>query len=413
MKAYVIVTLNLCAMHGANMYIYNKARFMKDQGWQVYVYSAEQGDILIRGLREYKKYQNTLLRFYPCCFTKKRIGGFLDQVERDIDSGNCSEVVVESSNIASAMWGELIAERLGCKHLTFIMQERFNFSAKEKEFVRFKLGRHELAGITGDSIKHMLPGEEIAEDPSMRVKAFCNNTIDECEDVFSDRLDPEAVMTVGSIGRLEKPYVLPLLNELRRIFSDGRRYNLVMIGGTRANKQYQAIEDVFADMPNVNLIITGYLFPIPKTLVNNCDVFVSSAGSAIATYYQKRPTVNLNPNDGSIIGVLGLTYQQGEYTIYSSNYELSELERFMRMAMDEKDDILYKDIMADGDYERRMAEEFSRHLGFLKLSPAGIYFDTRSVKYRNRKYRPFNVLGKILGPDVLYRSIDGARKKLK
>lgn len=413
MKAYMIITLNLCAMHGANMYIYNKTRFLREKGWQTFVFSAEQGDILIPGLREYSNMQYPCLRFYPACFSEKTINSFLDRVETDIDSNSCDEVVIESTNMTSALWGELLASRLGCKHLAFIMQERFSFSAREKDFVRFKLNRYELAGITEKSVGLMIGDENLPLNQSMRVRAVCTNTIDECEDPFSSLLDPSAAMTIGSIGRLEKPYVMPMLRELKKILSDGKKYNLVMVGGTRAQKQYEKIKRLFSDLPNVRLIITGYLFPIPKTLIDSCDFFISSAGSATATYYQKRPTIALNPNDGSIIGVTGLTYRLGEHTIYSDNYDISELERIIKLTLEKREEIEYVDDMLNGDYNRKMEEEFYRQLGFLGLSPAGDYYDTLSIKHEERKYRVFNILGKVLGPDILYESIDKARRILK
>ena len=415
MKAYIIITLNLCAVHGANMYIYNKVRFLKERGYETYVYSAEQGEIPIFGLREYRKYQSPYFRFYPACFRNKTVQGVIRKIREDIRADECEECIVETSNIYSALWGEILAKDLHCRHLAFIMQEEFGYSESEKRFLRFKLGRHELAGISDSSVSRMLEDDTIPFEENMHVRAYCNNTIDDCEDTISPLLDPGACLTVGSIGRLEKGYVLPLMRRLREIFdaSPGKKYNLVMIGGTRANNQIKEIRNVFKDSPNVNLILTGFLFPIPSTFVEKCDIFISASGSAQATYYRKRPTIKINPKTGDFVGIIGLTYTEGQYDLYSANYPLSELKELMDMAISKKDEIRFTDDMEDGSYGRKMDTEFTRQLEMVRLEPSFDYYDTYLVRFEGKLYRPFNVLGKVLGVNFLYKSLVYARKIIK
>ena len=307
MKAYVIVTLNLCAMHGANMFIYNKVQYLKNHGWKVFVFSAEQGEILIPGLREYQNDQISTIRFYPACFSQKQIGRVLDQIEQRVREAGCDEVMVESTNLISALWGELIAQRLGGKNMAYILQERFGVTSEMKKFLRFKLSRHELAGIAKESVSKMLGDPELPFDDSMHIVAYCTNSIDICEDTVTPQLNPDADLTFGSIGRLEKLFVHPMIQQLQAYFlqHSDQTFNLVMLGGTRAQKCYQQIRDAMEPCKNVTLVFTGYIFPIPKSFVDRCDLFLSAAGSAIATYHMRRPTIEMNPTTGDIIGALG------------------------------------------------------------------------------------------------------------
>ena len=415
MKAYVIITLNLCAMHGANMYIYNKTEYLKQNGYRVYVYSAEQGEILIGGLKEYKGLQSPCLRFYPGIFSCDKVQRIISDICINIDAAHCEEIIVESTNIYSALWGEILAQKLKCKHLVFILQERFDFSEPEKEFLRFKLKRKELAGINEFSVGKMLEDENIPFDKSMQVSAYCNNTIDECKDEISKRLKPDAYLTIGSIGRLEKPYVLPLAEQLSFYCKShsGSLFNIVFVGGTRNIKQIDRITHIFKECSNVNLVLTGAQFPIPRSFVDNCDLFISAAGSAYATYCCGCPTITLNPSTGGLIGIPGLTIQEGEYTIYTSNYPVSEIGSMIDYLMNNLDKIKHSDIFSDGTYKKQMEDEFYRQLSYVGHSSHKEYFDTCSIQFSEKSYRPFNILGRFVSEHLLYKVLVFARKFFK
>lgn len=418
MKAYVFVTLNLCAMNGADMYVYNKTRYLRERGYKTFVYSAEQGDIMIHGLREYRKYQLPALRLYPGCFSRKTVDGVIRSIRQELQREGCDEVIVESTNLISALWGELLAQDLGCRHLAYILTERFGRSVRSdrmQAYLRFKLSRHELAGIAQSSVSNMLQDDSLPFDESMRIHAFCNNTIDVCEDIVTPQLDPSADMTIGSIGRLDKPYVEFLVEQLRRYFlaHSDRTYNLVMIGGSRSNRSYRQIKKLMAPLENVNLVLTGFMFPIPKSFVDKCDLFISAAGSANATYHQDRPTIKLNPSTGDIIGIPGLTFAFGQYDINTSNAPCTELNTYIDLAMEKRGEIQYLHQMADGAYAERMRAEFDRQLGLLDLCDTFAYHEVLNIKFDRMAYRPFNVLGKVLPPNVLYASMELARKVLK
>ncbi len=416
MNTYVFITLNLCAMHGSNMYAYNKTCYLRQQSWRVLVFSAEQGEIMIPGLREYGDCRIPALRFYPGCFGEKRAARVVSRiVDRIGPLDDADEVVVESTNLISALWGEMLAERLKCKHLAYILQERFGYSEREREYLRFKLERDELAGISDDAVGRMLNDPGIPFRESTRISAYCNNTIDECEDTITPQLDPSAVLTVGSIGRLEKPYVIPFL----RAFCDyarsrpDDRINLVMIGGTRAAKRIGEIRAIVGKAGNVHLVMTGYMFPVPRRFVRKCDVFVSASGAAGATYYDQRPTIRLNPTTGNIIGVMGLTFQLGEHGAFADGCPLSELGDMIGMALEKSDEIRYVNQIRDGSYERNMKKEFDRQMALRRLSQPGTYRKTAGILYSDRAYKPFNILGRFLPPKLMYRGLERARSLFK
>lgn len=415
MKKYVFITLNLSAMNGADMYIYNKTCYLKEKGYEVFVFSGVQGEVMIHGLSEYKKYQNGYLRIYPGSFKKKNVEETLEWIKECCNTSDDDEIMVESSNIISAMWGELVAEKLNCRHLAILLTERFSFTDAEKAFIRYKLERHELSGIAKESVFRMLGDPELKAGDDSYISASCANTIDQCEDTISDKLDINADHTYCSIGRLDKKYVLPLAGQLSTIFKrhEHEKYNLVLIGGTRSDKQAAAVRAVFSDNENVNLIMTGAMFPIPIDFVKRCDLFISASGSANASFLQKMPTIRLNPDSGAIVGIPGLTYDYGIQNVFESNYQLSELENMIDKIDAEKDNIRYVDNLTDGTFKKNMATEFERQLSFGHESAVGMYYDTYLVKHENKNYKAFNILGKFMSGDKIERSMEFMRKILK
>ena len=77
-----------------------------------------------------------------------------------------------------------------------MMQESFHYYQKEKLFIRFKLDWHEVAGISKSSVNKMLGDDSLPFNESMHIRAFCTNTIDDCEDTISQKLDPSADVSV-------------------------------------------------------------------------------------------------------------------------------------------------------------------------------------------------------------------------
>ena len=321
--------------------------------------------------------------------------GIIQEILSEVQPDQFDSICIESTNIFSALWGELLAKELHCKNMVFT--------------------RHELAGIAQQSVSRMLNDDTIPFDDSMHIRAYCNNSIDSCPDEITPLLKPDAELTIGSIGRLDKKYVLPLANRLNQYCLDHSPalYNVVFIGGTRSFKQQKELEVLFQNTKNVNLILTGIQYPIPRSFVDKCDLFISASGSANATYYCKRPTIKLNPESGNPIGIIGLTYSLGEYSMYSSNYEINELDQLIDLAISKKKDIKYIDDMDDGSYTRQMEGEFKRQIQLADLCPELEYFDTYVIKFSSKEYRCFNYLGKIMDIGALYRCLVLARKILK
>ena len=68
---YIIFTGTITRVGGAQIYVKNKVNYMKSLGWDVYVFSALDGPVIINGLSEFKNAIIPELNYYPNYFSNK------------------------------------------------------------------------------------------------------------------------------------------------------------------------------------------------------------------------------------------------------------------------------------------------------------------------------------------------------
>lgn len=413
MKKYVFITMNIGGINGAEQYIYNKMNYLKQKGCQVFIFSGRPGKILIDGFLEYKNLVNPALRFYPSCLNRRQREKTLRWICSVVDLKAGESCVIESSNVTSALWGEQVAKILGCKHLPIIMQENHNYNAAMREFLKFKLQRHELSGIFEDSVSKMLNVPDLPFRPDMRARAFCNNVVQDCEDRFSQQFDQTADYTFGSIGRLEKEYVPVLIGQLCAYFSGhpDKRFNLLLIGGCADKRRLGKIKEAVGQCGNVTLVMTGNLYPIPRKLVKRADLFVSAAGSAAVSYYEGVPTIRIQHVSAEPLGIIGYDYMLGR------NKNLVPLEDrslidCIEQILSNSLDIQYIDDF-EASYNKDMYAEFDRQMQFGEGQETPQYYDVSKVAYTQMLYKLCTVVCKVFGVKTAYAILECIRKMVR
>ena len=379
MKTYVFITRCICGIGGAEQYIYNKVKYLESQGWRVLVFSGRHGEILIHEFERFTPLIIPTLEWCPECYSNKEVQEVIQRITAEVGDCNGDACIIESNSVIRAVWAELVAERLHARHLAIILQEKHAYSADIKRFLRFKYDRHELAGITVISVKQMLADDQLETRDDTRIVAYCNNVIVDCDDRCSPLLNKNADYTFASIGRLEKPCVLPIVYGFRSYFQShpSQQFNLVMIGSSPVKNRADQIREVLQTCNNVNLVFTGNVYPIPHSFVENVDVFVSTAGSSNATYRVGRPTVKVHPVTGEPIGVIGLDFDMKEKSMYDSTAGMT-IEDCISRALSNANDIVYN-YSFDDAYNDHMSEEFDRQISFADIAPANEYYDKSSL----------------------------------
>lgn len=363
MKTYIFLTRRITGIGGAEKFTANKVAFLKENGWRVFVFSGRPGQVMLDDLRGCENSIIPDLAYAPDCHSVRKVRATLERIVRAVGDCGGGECIVQSDAGIRAIWAELLAPRLGARHLAFLLQEEHRYSGEMRRFLRFKYDRHELAGIVKTAVAKMLDDDTIEPRPDTAISAFCNNVVEDVPESFTAQLDPSATRTVGSIGRLEKPCVPPILDGILRYAArhPAETLNVVLVGGAPAPALENGIKALFAGHPRIRLLVTGNIHPIPKRLLDRIDAFVSTAGSARVSFRAGRPTILVHPVSGVPAGIPGLDFDYARNTMYDARPELS-VEGCLERIFAGRDEIRFPPPPVE--YRGRMHAEFERQLAF-------------------------------------------------
>ncbi|WP_459201907.1 hypothetical protein [Methanococcus sp. CF] len=328
MKKYIILTRTIYNIGGAEIYLRNKKKFLEEKGYTVEICSYfDRGTLYIREFGEYQKNIIKELRLSPFVINKNRRNNIISKITTDI--GECDEVIIESLNPNVAMWGELIAQKINSKHIIYLVDEYFRkLSPSQTLFFQFKHKRRELAGIHKKSLE-LLFGTSIAEEEQYVLNAACGNVVDEFENELIDGIDKYEI-NIGCISRLDKEYIPYVFDELVKFAKQYSNKNIqfIVVGDTvNKNNEYikEDLKKKVAGINNLNVIMTGYLYPIPKRLFKIIDVAIGSAGCARITASENVLTIALDVSRCKPVGILGYNTENTIYCQENYKKDLSEI----------------------------------------------------------------------------------------
>ncbi len=386
MKKYVFLTFAVSGVGGTQIYVRNKLLFLQQQGWEVIVISTEPvGEICVKELLPFADYGVPELMKNPFLFTRKQRKALVDTIISWIGVGD--EVVIESNFTPVNVWGELIAKEISAKHFAFLIVEDYSLSdLRYMKFYDFKYQRGELAGNTAYALPQLFEGyRTLPPDKTGELTAICYNTVEECESEHDAYIN-QAEYHIGSIGRVNKPFVPPMVTEVCdfAINHPDNTFQLVFFGGSPDKAEIQYIYDAVASIPNLEVYVTGAIFPVPKHLLDRMDVFISSAGAARTSADAGYLTITVDANDFEPIGILGYTTNDNVHRNPQLPHESTRqlLERILVQKEFEKPQPKLE--LSSADY----MQEFQKHMDYLASSAQ----DKRY--YDMKKLRPkwFNIL---------------------
>lgn len=397
MRTYIFIIRRICNITGAQQYVYNKTRYLKSQGWRVFIFSSLQGKILIEDFKEYENLIFPSLYFSPYYYKKNEVYMTLNSIINVIGDCKRSDCIVESDSFSRSVWGELIASRLKCRNLVLLVQEKHKLDEDGKSFMMFKYNRHELAGISRKSLSQIFGDKSVQDRKDTRFSAYCNNVFEECADNYSVLLNKNADYTLGSIGRLSKSCVPTIINGIYSYVNHhlDKQFNVVLVGGPINHKNAMFARMKLGRCKNVNLIMTGDLYPIPVSFVRKVDVFISTAGSATGTYQTGIPTIKVNPLNGNPVGIMGLGEKMISRSMYVSSSDFS-IEYFIEKAIKHRTEIIYTRGLGE-EYYKKMHEEFERQLSFSKTAITDEYYDENKLMHLKSNSRFPDALLWLLG----------------
>ena len=385
---YIFITPSIRNVGGAELYISRKVRWLQEKKWEVEIYYQHAGEILIDNLKVFKNYllPELCIPFQQASAREKK--KFLSHFKFDQE-----ECIIESHIIELGLWAEYAASKLHAKHICYLLSENFpNLHELQKAFLHFKFDQQLLYGIHKSLIPRIVP-EAVNGESTVLHAVGCTESV--IADIEWKR--PISVKTsdysILSLGRLEKPYIPSMINAIQKfaIKYSEKTIVLYVVGSSPDQSKIEAFHAGFTAMPNVQLVMLGYMFPLPTKLLDLVDVSIASSGSAGVTGDYGIPTITIDAESFKGLGV----------------YPYTTRNRLFRSTEEEKEIIdLLEECLIQQKYPKKHNApcrelDYSKHLAIINKSFEPKWFDMGNLYRTKIDCRNF-VLETILGHSFLY-----------
>lgn len=308
MKYYIIFQPSIKSIGGEEMYTRNKiVSARKNNFIPVVIHLNIGSEIYIDELSPYVNNYSNLFRLPPSVYPKWIRNRLIHKILKWIPNYDEGECIVESHEVIDAQWAELLASHIKARHLAYMILESNRISKSEFNYFNFKHIRHELVGMTKQTIPDMFKPYRVLNQGSA-LNATCSNVLSNIPLNEKFRL-PKCDYAIGTIGRTNKEYVLPMIDAVIRFVHHYPKlqFNFLYIGGAQDKESEKAVINKLKGIPNIHFVFTGLIFPISIEMVRQLDVCLASAGSCTTAHNCGVPTISIDGRDYKGIGIFRKT----------------------------------------------------------------------------------------------------------
>jgi len=328
-KHYIFLTGTIYDVGGAQIYLRNKSKYLRENGWIVYIFSYRYGNRIV--ISELQNYHNQIIRelkYFPVVFSEKNVNEtkkkIVEKLEITKNERENDTLIIESHQVSTSLWGEIIAQRLKCKHISYLLYEVY---AKQSnhilKYLDFKHSRKELYGITKKSLDILFDGyKQIEESKKYFFSAKISNVVTNDTNEFVENLQ-RSDFNIGCLSRLDKPFILTLIDEVVLFAkkNSNKNFLLVIVGDGYNRKAIKKIHTKTKYSENITLKMPGAMYPIPKKFFLLMDIFFGVAGAAYICAQNGGLTVTVDVNSHKPIGYLGYDTLNTIYKQGGSRYD--------------------------------------------------------------------------------------------
>ncbi len=404
-KTYILICGFADVVAGGPIYYSNKVKYLKERGWEVIVIPTNTGKrVFVRGMERYLGPYVPFILDLPSEYNKKQLNRQIDFLETFVPVHR-GQTIIETGTDYTNFWGEALAQRLKAKHIViFLDEQNERVNSKVIDFYKFKYKRGELACITAPAMRHLFRGYwDLPLEKCYSLRCSCTNSIEDYDHPFTHQII-RSDYNIGYIGRLEKPF-LPTIIEGFVEFSKKNTHKTITIvfwGGAFEEKTVCSIREKFDHLYNVNLLISGYMFPLPVKALQKMDVFVSGAGSALVGAKVGRLSVKVDFLNYKVLGIM----QDFRLKKYAKCPIGDSVCGYLDWILNGKCDIK----PLSPDYKNDCAivcENFNEHMQFIEnSSPVSSYYDVSQLGLTMTQYRK-KIIRSIVGVKA-YNAIHGS-----
>lgn len=334
MRHYIMLSY-ITGSGGVQCYVAAKAKYLEEQGWHVVVISGNnpksKARCLISSLDKYLPNGNPYQSLHACNLPKFMIRKSLKRYLEAIGPvAKGDEIIIESWNSQTALWGELLASRLNGRHIFWTANEAFrdnstkNYQCYEEkiDFYMFKMDRGEIFTDVS-SANALFIGYRTYKSGDF-LESFI--TEDPVQDIDCSRVNAivKSDWNICYIGRANKPYVPYIFEDVGKFAKRHPEKNIqfLVVGEVFANKEVlQGIKEV----QNLRVVELGDLYPIPRSLYNKVDVIIAGSGSARHSMDEGALVISADSQLNNSHGILG----------YDTNESIYKEDGALDMAFDE------------------------------------------------------------------------------
>ncbi|WP_278372297.1 hypothetical protein [Segatella bryantii] len=307
MNIYVFIGTSICDIGGGALYYKHKLQYLLDKGYKVYIFSFVKGEVIIDQLKSQQKNIISYLKFPPYFYTDSNKNKIIQHLIEEISYKDNDTIFIESNHFISSLWGEILACRLKCKHVLFIIDEISRiYSDCDLRYLKFKDQRKEVAAISHRTLPEIFKNTNYSDICRKIILSACPtetiSNVAECKiDIHLHK--ENNTINILSLGRLNKKYILPTIKSLANytIANNSVFFNIIFCGGP--SKYESIIKKEFNGQDNIELIFLGNLYPIPLKLLRITDLGIASSGSVTLLDEFGIPCIVIDGNDCLPIGI--------------------------------------------------------------------------------------------------------------
>ena len=339
MKHYVFLTFAIQEIGGGQCYVAAKSEYLESKGWHVVIFSSGNRNgkkCPIDYLEKFKDYTAPEIGRPVFMIPSFLVNNQLKAMINHIGSiSNSDEIIIESGDDKTALWGELLAERLGARHFIKLLPEHYRSKRQcfknKLDFYRFKFERGELFGRK-EILDRLFEDYMVVAQEDCRVAVINESPVRDEENKVVEQIQKKDY-NICYIGRASKPYMENVILGVAAFAKHhvDKSVLFIMVG------DFNIMRPVLNEVSRVeNLIITetGPLHPLPKSLFKKTDVVIAGSGSARCSAEEGVLTIIAEPESKMSSGILG--YETKESIYQSDDSVLSSFEDALERALVEQ-----------------------------------------------------------------------------